>query len=238
MTPVARCQAPAAPGKDTHDGRCGMPLVDNLGRRKPAGTKCCSDNCRGRRLAEQKRLKRERAEATSARMELPEHLRAVADAAAGKVEDVSHEVLVEQVRPIVRDLLTDDVLAGLAKLVGLIPSAIDALQDDINQPDDETADYDRRQRAYTLLLKYTAGNATIAPPPAEQAAAPMQVIFAMPRPGDGPAPSPALSAGEAIELRDCVECEATKPETDFVGSSQRCNTCQAKLEDMIAKRFS
>lgn len=212
---------------------CAKPLLDKNGGPPLAGQMTCGRSCRDKRPRRLKREKAERDAQLVRNRELPEHLKPISDAVRGDVRDVTHQVLKEAIRPIVQEALTPDVLAGLGELVNLMPDAIVALGEDIRGNDPEL-----RQRAYTLLLKYTAGNATIAPASKEAAPSPMTVVFEMPRPGDAAKPLPAVAPEDAVEVRDCVECEATKPAPEFVDGSNRCLSCQGVLEDMIAQRFA
>lgn len=221
------------PAKLCSEPGCGNVLRDKHGGPPVSGQMTCGRSCRDKRPRRLKREKAERDAQLAKNRELPEHLKPISDIVNREVADITNKVLKAAIIPIVQEALTPDVLAGLGKLVALLPDAIDALGEDIRGEDP-----DLRQRAYTLLLKYTAGNTTIAPAPTEKAASPMTVVFEMPRPGD--AAKPVLTHvghEEIVEIRDCVECEATKPVTEFVDQSTRCLMCQKVLEDMIATRF-
>ena len=205
---------------------CGEPLVfpadhPRAGQPKPPGTKTCSD---AHRQARARRLKRRK----SRTLADPE-VRDMAATVRGELPDVAHEVMKEELAPLVREQMTDEVLQSIDRLIKLTPSAIDCLQQDL-----ASADETIRQRAYTLLLKYTMGNPSVAPPPKEQAPAAMSVVFNVPRPGDVPLPA---EPAESVELRECLDCRATKPAGEFVGSSPKCQACFDGLQAKLTERF-
>lgn len=190
--------------------------------------KTCSLPCRQRRARRLKKAQKTRVEAMAKARELPEHLKTMSSAANREAPDVGHELLKEEMRPIVKEAITEDVLAGINALVSLTPRMVELIARDMESSDPYLA-----QKAYTLLARYTLGNASVAPQPAAQAAQPMQVQFLMPRPGDTALEAPAV----AVELRTCVECNAEKPATDFVGASPRCQVCHDTLQDAVKARF-
>lgn len=141
------------------------------------------------------------------------------------------EVMREELKPVVREALTDDVLVAIQNLVNLTPAVVAAITEDIAQTSDKTL----RQRAYTLVSKYTLGNPSVAPPPIEQAATGIVVNFQMPRPGDATAEVEQHS--DAEELKTCVECKQDKPVTGFVANSDRCTQCHEQLQAKVLERF-
>jgi hypothetical protein len=152
----------------------------------------------------------------------------------------------ETVAPVVREMLTERVLNELNVLVNAIPRAAETIVRDLDDPDPDV-----HQKAATLLLKYTLGNSSIAPPPVGAAdAAPMQVFIGMPQQGGTPAAVdseatevPEIEAGsEAAEPneepeRECLECHLFKSPDQFVGASHRCQDCQKKLMDSVTERY-
>lgn len=147
-------------------------------------------------------------------------------------EDVVRDVMRQEVTPIVREALTEDVMGSIRQLVSLTPKMIAAIEDDLANPDDNV-----RQRAYTLLAKYTLGNPSVAPAPTTPAtASPMQVFFEMPRPGAQHQDDP-IHDGDAVELKQCSECQAEKPTTEFVANSERCQDCHDRLQAKVQERF-
>jgi hypothetical protein len=185
--------------------------------------KTCSTNCRSKRARRLKRQAKEQAE----QKRLPEQQKTLSQAVSREVKDVIHEVAKEEIRPVIREAITEDVLRSIDKLVRLTPRLVDEIEKDLSHEDDAV-----RQRAYTLLAKYTLGNDSVKPAPKDTGQVPMQVIFAMPRPGDVPVePSSAVSGtATEVEQRPCGECKELK--TEFEGSSDRCTDCH---EAVLAK---
>jgi hypothetical protein len=169
---------------------CPAKLTYPTGEPKPAGTLTCSVKCRSARA---RRLKREAAKRGGDKRSA--HVQEVSDAL--KDGDALHEAAVDEFRPLVREAMTDDVLRGIDLLIKATPLALAALQADLTNSDDAI-----RQRAYTLLLKYTMGNPSVAPPSQQAAPAGLTVQFNLPRPGDDPAatsstPATSRSCGPA-----------------------------------------
>jgi hypothetical protein len=135
--------------------------------------------------------------------------------------------MAEELRPIVREAITEEVLRSIDQLVALTPQAITALEADLESDDGLV-----RQKAYTLLLKYTVGNAAIT---SEDQPTGLVVNFELPRPGRV-AQEDDLPA-EAEELRQCLVCSEEYPTTEFVSGSDRCVTCheqfQAKVKELL-----
>jgi hypothetical protein len=206
---------------------CPERLVDKNGNPKPAGTKTCSPRCRNIRA---RRLKRQRSESGS-KSKFDAEVQVIAAAVRDEVKDAAHDVMVEELRPIVREAMTKDVLLGIDSLIKLQPKAVEKLKQQI-----ESADETISQRAVTLLLKYTMGNPSVAPPPTEKAPAAMQVFFEMPRPGDTTVES--SQPEDAETLRECLDCHEFKPDGEFVAASDRCTDCFAALRSKVDARFS
>ncbi len=193
---------------------------------RPAGTMTCCTACRSKR---QRRLKRQR-DKTGQRAVLPEGMAEVSDVVTKGAKDLAHEVLRDELRPIVREALTEDVLHGINTMVGLTPRAIELLQQQMESSDETIS-----QRAVTLLLKYTMGNPSVAPPPTTPAASGLTVLLGMPRPGD--AIGSEVAASDAEELRACGDCGLDKPEVEFVAGSTRCRACFEGLGNLLEERF-
>jgi hypothetical protein len=191
---------------------------------------------------------------------------AAADRRALARQVAEHEVtqavqteVAEQVAPIVREALTEDILVQIQRFVHLIPAALDAVEKNLA---DEDADV--RQKAATTLLRYTMGNPSVAPPSLEQTPAPLQIVFPIPRansigPARGGGIQPLLSATPASAMpaagmpvldvdpaqddidtctkRTCMECSLDKCEDEFVGSSFRCKDCDRQLQERVMGEF-
>lgn len=205
---------------------CGKPLGPHALPTK----KTCSAACRSKRA---RRIAAARKKGGQNRG-FPEELQPLYQADKGKIEDAAMEVMRDELQPVVREALTDDVLRAIQDLVSLTPLVVAKIREDIEQDKDTTL----RQRAYSLVAKYTLGNASVAPAPTDPAATGMTVNFLMPRPGDQtPATIEAQSDSEAVELKKCVECTQEHPTTDFVANSDRCTTCHAALQAKVQARF-
>ena len=199
---------------------CGKSLAD-----RKEGSVTCGATCRS---ARSRRLRRQRKRMTQAATEAhtyqdPEQ-RSLALAAHDKQPEVVKEVMREELRPVVREAITEDTLRALHELVALTPRAVQCIAEDLHG-DDLTI----RQRAYTLLTKYTIGHQAIVRPAEETAGQKLEVHFALPRPGHdvgglGDTEAPAVEL-EVTELRTCDMCEVSKPITDFIAGSQRCAEC-------------
>lgn len=193
-----------------------------LGAHARKDKKTCGDTCRKNRS---QRIANARRRGGQNRH--PEHMRETAAAAA---KDVAAEVAREEIRPYVREAMTDDVLQSVGRLVSLQPKAIDMLERDL-----ESSDETIRQRAYTLLLRYTMGNPSVAPASAEIQPAAVSVVFNVPRPSD--APEVVEGTVEDAEPRKCVECDQPRPDDEFVAASDRCVHCHADLQARVNARF-
>jgi hypothetical protein len=211
--------------------RCSEPGCGNpLGPHALPTKKTCSDACRSKRS---RRIAAARKQGGQNRAH-PEELQHIYQADAGKIEDAAMEVMRDELKPVVREALTDDVLRAIQDLVNLTPLVVEKIREDIEQTSDTTL----RQRAYSLVAKYTLGNASVAPPPTDPAAAGMHVTFMMPRPGDQtPVAIEAQADSDAVELKRCRDCEQEHLATDFVANSDRCSQCHAELQAKVQERF-
>lgn len=134
----------------------------------------------------------------------------------GQHTDALQRVVEEEIRPVVRESITEDVMRSINDLVALTPEAIDAIKDDLRS-DDKTL----RNRAYTLLIKYTIGHRALVPTEAEEEGKNLVVNFNMPRPGD----EGTELVVDADELQPCDSCGIDKPMDQFVANSNRCQDC-------------
>lgn len=177
----------------------------------------CSPECRKARHARQVREKRRGEVAT---------VKAFASAADDKTKhDIIKQAVREQVEPVVRAALANETLAAISKLVKLVPSAIDALEEDLLGDDPLL-----RQRAYSLLIKYTAGHPAIVRPDDATGAGQMVVNFNLPRPDSNPQ---ELNADEVIEMKTCDLCDTAKPSTEMVAGANRCQSCMDRWKAEI-----
>lgn len=187
---------------------------DNL---LPPGSKAktCSQSCRQKRSRRKSRQRVTAGHANAAKAKVPQEWKDV-------LEDVGHEVAKEELRPVVREAMTEDSMQALQKMVGLLPGVVEQLQADVTDPDPVV-----RQKAHAMVLRYTLGHEKALPPDEKQPAG-VNVIFTMPRPGDHPDTMPELSdtvPADAEELRECDTCRQAKPASEFFGAALRCNPC-------------
>lgn len=185
---------------------CGRSLAD-----RSLSAKTCSDKCRKDRS---RRIK----QARDSGNKLPDHLKEVSEIVRGENhEEVLHRVIEDELRPVVRESITQDVMNSINDLVALTPTAIEAIKEDLNS-DDKTL----RNKAYTLLIKYTIGHRALVTDPDADNAKNLIVNFEMPRPGVDS--EPAIPA-DADELKPCDSCGQDKPLSAFVANSDRCQMC-------------
>lgn len=204
---------------------CGASL-SGLGPR----AKTCSTKCRSTRSRRIKRGKDEERDYAETRPAAHQEIRS---AIRRESPDVINRVLRDELQPIVREAITEDVLRAIQQLVGLTPRAVQLLEADMEDDDPTT-----RQRAYTLLLKYTTGHPALVQPKDTEAGKQITVNFALPRPeqeaiqaANGPI------TAEAIELRTCDSCGEDKPSDEFVTNSQRCQVCFEMWHADVESRY-
>jgi hypothetical protein len=145
------------------------------------------------------------------------------------LEDAGTEVVKEELRPVVREAMTEDSMQALQRMVRLLPGVVDQLAKDITHPDDLV-----RQKAHTMILRYTLGHEKALPPDDKQPAG-VNVILAMPRPDTSEslsdtAPQEPVSA-DAEELRLCDTCSESKPTSEFFGAALRCDACVTAFQE-------
>lgn len=182
---------------------------------KPITAKTCGTSCRAKRS---RRLKRQAKEAGEAKA-LPPHQKEISERVRGEAADVAHKVIEEEIRPVVRESITADTLEAISKMVGLTGAAVAAIAEDLASDDAVV-----RQRAYTLIMKYTVGHQAIVRPPEEEKGGDINVHFELPRPKaeDGTAEEEVV---EAVEMKTCDQCGEDKPTPEFVANSTRCQNC-------------
>lgn len=161
---------------------------------------------------------------------MPEHQKEITERVRGEVKDVAHKVIEEEIRPVVREQITADTLAAIGQMVGLTPRAVAAIEADLDSEDPVI-----RQRAYTLIMKYTVGHQAIVRPPEEDKSQALTVHFELPRPET---PAPVEGAAEVIEeaevvedQKECDTCHQMKPESEFIAGSFRCESCFSGFHD-------
>ena len=150
----------------------------------------------------------------------------IADRVYQRKTDVTREIVKEELRPVVRAAITEEVLRSIQDLVGLAPRVVELLAQDL-----ESTDPNVRQKAYTLIAKYTLGHTAIVTPE-DQGSGQLVVNFNMPRPDAEPQYDTDGEVVQEIESeRQCAFCDETKPLDKFVAGSDRCWECHAKLHE-------
>ncbi len=192
---------------------------------KGPNAKTCGDKCRSKRS---RRLKRAAKEAGALKA-MPEHQKDVAGRVRTEIPDVAHDVIEEELRPVVRESITEDTLRAIQTMVGLTPAAVEALSEDLASEDSTV-----RQRAYKLVLQYTVGHPAIVRAEDESAGQRLEVHFDLPRP-DTPA-EPEVVEAEVVDdteedTKECDACGQDKPLRDFIGGSDRCIACYHAAQD-------
>lgn len=225
--------APDVTDSTAHEERVCPECGETFVMRAPRQILCGKRVCKRRR---ERRIARNREEPIKQREEFkaldPKHQQSLAA-----------EVVKEELRPLVRERLTSDVLEGIDALVSLLPTAIHQLEEDIRQKDDP----ELAHKAAALVMRLTVQNHSVAPPSLEQTPAPLQVHFDIPRPGAEPQAEVETFVDEANAIeeavvveepeRQCMECQAFKPESQFVGASDRCQSCDAAIKAKVLERF-
>lgn len=193
----------------------------------------CSAKCRVRK---HRRIAANKAVAPEVQERIQERTRLANAAAQEGALDIARDIIAQELRPVVRESLTDAVMQSISDLVELTPLMVAALKDDLVAQDpvfdsdfepvlDENGvqrvkvDTTRRSRAVALVAKYTLGAPGLAPQPQVQTA-PISVSFGeLPRP-DWEAPPPD---------RVCDECQLLLSPAAFDGSAPRCRECQSAI---------
>lgn len=205
---------------------CGVELGSNIKQ------KTCSVTCRGRRS---RRLARERKR---------ENLRGQTPGTAAiskmvrqkdQISDVARDVMQDELRPVVREAITEDTLRAIQRMVALTPAMVAAITEDLVgvQLEDGTVippDPQIRQKAYTLLARYTIGHGAIVQPEQQDPQNQLVVVFdGMKRP-EQPSAIDAEVVQEPEEVRTCLGCARELPSHRFVGRSDRCQECHDALK--------
>lgn len=144
--------------------------------------------------------------------------------------DVVTRIMKDELRPIVREAINEDVLRAIEGMVGLTPAAVAALQEDLASEDSTI-----RQRAYSLVIKYTVGHPALVKDDITKAQE-FNVTFNLPRPDQEALEASAQDDGE---LRECDMCHETKawPE-EFAAGSTRCTSCHEDFTAQIRAKFA
>jgi hypothetical protein len=179
---------------------CGTELT---GRQKYT----CSDSCRATRSRRKKNMNEDYAELAH-------------DVHQGSLVDEAREIMREELRPVVREAITDEVYESVGKMVGLTSRAVEALSADLDSDDPLV-----RQRAYTLLIKYTIGHPAIGPRD-DSVQGGLTVNIGLPGPDAQAVVEEADDLAEVEEsVKTCDMCGVDKNASEFVANSDRCVQC-------------
>lgn len=132
------------------------------------------------------------------------------DAIRHHQDDAIKDAIQEAVTPVVREALTDDTVKAIHDLLALTPLAVAAIEADLIQEDSA----ERRQKAYTLLMKYTAGHPALMPTVDPQPPAIVVNFPGMPRPD------------EQVVIEGTAQDVVEEGEPDFI-----CAGCGLQLPD-------
>lgn len=209
---------------------CGYTLAG-----RPAQTKTCSDKCRSTRSRRVRRANREMeefADANNAGAEV------IAQIVRNEAPDLVTKVMKEQLTPIVREALTEDTLRAINDMVGLTPRAVAAMSEDLDSEDPTI-----RQRAYTLLIKYTVGHPAIVKPQEQDPNQVLEVHFNLPRP-DATVTFDTDAEDAIPELMTCDVCGESKPReamaavTSEPDGTGRCMACHEARKAAVLEQLS
>lgn len=196
----------------------------NLSKRSPRA-RTCSKACRAKRS---RRLRQEGIEAEALSTPETRALQEVVRSNANR--DVGRQAVAEALKPVLREAITQETLDALGDLVKLTPSAVVALQEDLMSDDAGI-----RQRAYTLVIKYSIGHPSVIRPEEEAGHAPINFHFDVPRPET----TEVVDTEVIVEGEDraCDRCGKVRPPEDFADGSDRCLPCWAEQRAEVGERF-
>lgn len=193
---------------------CGAPLEG-----KAPSAKTCSVKCR------QARARRKTKDSAALEQRAEE---VVTREATTEIE----KVMAQELIPVVRQAIDDNVIRAIQKMVALTPKAIEALEADLDSDDDVL-----RQRAATTLVKYTIGHPALVKP-ADEKHEQVIINFGLPRPdesGISQHPEGDIDADPATEeeVRVCDLCGKEKAVSEFVAESERCRSCFDEWKEKV-----
>lgn len=196
---------------------------------KAVTAKTCCERCRQTRTRRLHRAKREEEEYTythpHADLAVREEVRREAPAHIARV-------IRDELQPIVREALTEDVLRAVSDMLDLAPRAVELMKDDLEDPDPVV-----RQRAYSMIVKYTIGHPALLKPMDTEPSGQLVVNFNLPRPDDTEL---TVTTGEVVdeEMHTCDMCSVEKPVSEFVAGSTRCAQCYETWKATIQEQFA
>jgi hypothetical protein len=165
---------------------------------------------------------------------------------------LTHQVLreakqdaLEQMPDPDRHALRRDIVQAARIAARALPQAISELARQVQEGE---TDKDRRE-ASKVLATLTIGNTTLARDPEEEAPERVTIVNTLGQPRGGFAVVKGTHSNEsaraeleavdadAAELRTCDVCRQEKPATEFVASSERCQSCQEQMLAKVKERF-
>lgn len=133
------------------------------------------------------------------------------------------ELFKEELKPHVREAITDDTIKAVRSLVTLTPQLVESLGKDLLSTDPVA-----RGRAQALVAKYTLG---FLDPEKEAASRPLVINMGhMPTPG---APERPDTIADSDTVQQCDRCEEAKTLDHFEPGATRCNECQAEIKAAV-----
>lgn len=190
------------------------------------GTKTCSNKCR---LARSRRLRRSKREEEEFVERNPEAAQQIAQMVRRESPDYVKNVIQNELQPIVRDALTEDTLRAIKSLIGLTPRIVELITMDLESEDPVV-----RQKAYTLVAKYTVGHPAMVSADQTGMQGQMIVQFGLPRPDA----IPELVEAEVEEFKTCDMCGEDKLASEFVAGSDRCQACFDNWRATVMQQFA
>lgn len=192
---------------------CGASLAG-----KSPSAKTCSERCRATRS---RRRRGEVKQAVGRELTGPDDF--------GGTSAIQKAISQELV-PIVRDAIDDQVVEAIGKLLALTPAAVKAVEEDLN-----SADAVLRQRAYSLVVKYTVGHPALVKPTSDEAPD-FNVYIGLPRPEDAAVEATAIE-DVVEETKICDVCGQEKLASEFASNSDRCRACFELQKTKILAEF-
>lgn len=187
-----------------------------------SSARTCGENCRKKRQRRRAKLNHEtqvEAEAT------------IGQIVRNEAPDVVTRVLHQELEPIVREALDENVLRAISQMVGLTPRAVQVLAEQLESPDPVLA-----ERAAITVMKYTVGHPALVKP-AGTTSPPFTVQFELPRPAEQTSRSDQeeliTDAVEADATRVCDVCGQEKPDDQFEADSNRCSSCFREYRERL-----
>lgn len=136
----------------------------------------------------------------------------------------------EELRPIVREAITEEIMRGIQKMVHLVPDAVDALGEQVLDSEDRVI----QSRAANTIIKYTIGHPALVQPKDGDGSKQININFGLPRPDHIDA---EVVEDAPTETRVCDLCHEEKPTTEFIGESERCQSCVDEWKAKITEQF-